>query len=289
MDARAEEDGYLQPLGPRHHAFFAETGPELLVTFARAEGIRARPDLLPERQALADAHGWSHLCLIAEGETWWRDPAVYAFFDRLVDDAFFDDFDRVLFLGAGAAGYAAAAYSVAAPGARVLALAPRATVDPARAGWDGRDRAARRLCFTDRYGFAPAMTEGCDRMWIVHDPLLPADAMHASLFAAPQVQPLRARHAGAEVAQMVDDMDLTPALARAAMAGTLTAQDWAGLWRARRAHVPWLRAVLQRTVDAGRRGLEIRALRHITATKHAPRLARRLATLLAEPAEPGGG
>ena len=106
------------------------------------------------------AGGWSHLCLIAEGDTWFRDPAVYAYFDRLVDDAFFEDFDHVLFYGAGMAGYAACAYSVAAPGAQVLALNPRATLDPAAGRWDDRDRAARRLDFTSRYGYAPDMLEG---------------------------------------------------------------------------------------------------------------------------------
>ena len=42
MEEIAEEDGYLDPLGAKHWAFFAETGPVLLVTFERAEQIRAR-------------------------------------------------------------------------------------------------------------------------------------------------------------------------------------------------------------------------------------------------------
>ena len=173
---------YLERVGARHWAFFAEDRPNLLVTFERAETIRARDDQLPAAYAMAKARGWSLLTLMAEGETWWRDRAVWGYFDRLVDDAFFDDFDQVLFHGAGAAGYAACAYAVTAPGARVLAVAPRATLDPEVAGWDRRHMAARRFDFTSRYGYAPDMTEGAAHVWLVHDPLNPLDAMHAALF-----------------------------------------------------------------------------------------------------------
>ena len=63
-------------------------------------------------------HRWSHMALISDSDTWFRDPAVYGWFDRLVDEGFFDEFDRVLFYGAGPCGYAAAAFSVSAPGAQ---------------------------------------------------------------------------------------------------------------------------------------------------------------------------
>lgn len=58
-----------------------------------------------------------------------------------------EDFDRVVFYGAGAAGYAAAAYSITAPQAELVLIAPRATLDPGLAGWDERHRIARRINF----------------------------------------------------------------------------------------------------------------------------------------------
>ncbi|MFN6978284.1 MAG: phosphoadenosine phosphosulfate reductase, partial [Gemmobacter sp.] len=171
LDAIAEDAGYLEALGPRHWAFFHDDSPTLLVTFETVDAIRGgSPGQMPLGWDIARANGWSHLCLIADGATWWRDRRVWGFFDRLVDDAFFEDFDRVCFYGAGAGGYAAAAYSVAAPGATVLALRPRATLDPGVAGWDPRDRTARRLDFTSRYGFAPDMTEGAGKVFVLADP-----------------------------------------------------------------------------------------------------------------------
>ncbi len=281
MDAIAEDDGYLEPLGQRHWAFFAETSPTLLVTFETVASIKARKDSLPQGYALAQANGWSHLCLISDGNTWYRDRAVYGYFDRLVDDAFFEDFDQVLFYGADMGGYAATAFSVTAPGAAVVAICPRATQDPARAGWDNRDRTARKLCFTDRYGYAPDMTEGTGRVWLIHDPLIAADAMHAALFVRPYVTTLTTRHAGPQVETTLVAMGLLGPILQAAAAGSLTTASFAKLWRARRTYGPYLRGIVQRTQDTGRTGLELHALRSITSRMNAPRLARRLASLSA--------
>ncbi|PTE12919.1 hypothetical protein [Pseudogemmobacter blasticus] len=261
MEAVAEEDGYVERLGVRHWAFFAEAGPQLLVTFERAEAVRARADRMPAGHALAKARGWSVLTILAEGETFWRDPAVWGYFDRQVDDAFFDDFDQVLFLGAGPGGYAAAAYLVAAPGARAVLVAPRATLDPAIAGWDRRHRAARRFDFTRRYGYAPDMTAGADHVWLVHDPLHAPDAAHAALFRRPWVTVLNARHTGEAVAARLTSSGVLAQTVEAAMAGKLTAPGFARLWRARRGLPAYLADLLAETTVRKRPGLEQRLRR----------------------------
>lgn len=279
MDAIAEDDGYLEPLGRKHWAFFAEDSPTLLVTFERAESIRAREDQLPAAYAMCKARGWSLLTLIAEGATWWRDRAVWGYFDRLVDDAFFDDFDRVLFMGTGPAGHAACAYAVTAPGASVLAIAPRATLDPDIAGWDRRDMAARRLDFRSRYGYAPDMTEGAGRVWLVYDPLHAPDAMHAALFRAPWVTPLKARHTGETIERALAGTRLIDKLAEDAMAGTLTPAGFARHWRSRRSYPPYLRGLLAQAAARKRPGLEAMICRSVTRRMRAPRFAARLAEL----------
>src|SRR5690606_3280154 len=77
--------GYAVPLGARHIAALKSDGPVLLVTFERLAEVRARtPEQLPFGQTVARVKSWSHLGLIARGDTWFRDPAVYRFFDRLV-------------------------------------------------------------------------------------------------------------------------------------------------------------------------------------------------------------
>jgi hypothetical protein len=279
MDMIAEDDGYLERLGARHWAFFAEDRPTLLVTFERAEKIRAREDQLPAAYAICKARGWSLLTLIAEGETWWRDRAVWGYFDRLVDDAFFDDFDTVLFHGAGAAGHAACAYAVAAPGCRVLAVAPRATQDPEVAGWDRRHKAARRLDFRSRYGYAPDMTEGAGHVWLIHDPLNAPDAMHAALFRAPWVTMLKARRTGEATERALNATQILDKVLEDAMEGTLTPARFARHWRARRSYAAYLKALLAAAAAQKRPRLEAGICRSVTRRMKAPRFAARLAEI----------
>lgn len=279
LEEMTAEEGYLEPLGPAHFAFFTDAGTTLLVSFETVDAARARPGQMPLGHAVAAERGWSHLCLLAEGETWYRDPAVYAYFDRLVDDAFFEDFDRVLFYGAEMGGYAACAFSVTAPGAQVLAISPRATLNPAQAGWDKRNRGARRLDFTSRYGYAPDMTEGAGQVVVIHDPGVPEEAMHAALYRAPWVTTLKAPLMGGRIDWALGHMGVLAEAMELAMAGRLGSFSFAGLWRRRRDFAPYLQAILDRAEDRGRRGLAIAICRSVTRRLRAPRFARRLEKL----------
>ena len=284
MLAIAEGDGDFLPLGDRHYAFFAEERPVLLVTFEDAAALREREGNLPEHFALAKARGWSLLTILAEGETWWRDPAVFGYFDRLADDGFLEDFDRVIFYGAGPAGYAAAAFSITAPGAELVLVAPRATLDPARAGWDERHRIARRINFRSRYGFAPDLTESAAHVWLIHDPLHHPDAMHAALFHRSWVTPLYARYTAEGTEDTLREMRVLDQILEAAMDGKFSPAVFAWLWRGRRSNGSYLRAILSAARLTGHRKREIKICRSVTARLNAPRFARRLAELTGETA-----
>lgn len=284
LEEMTDESGHFYRLGPHHYSFFADEGTTLLVSFDTVDAILARDDQMPLAQAHAAARGWSHVCVIADGATWFRDPAVYAYFDRLVDETFLEEFDTVLFYGAGMGGYAACAYAVSAPGAQVLAIHPRATLDPAQAGWDKRDLAARRLNFTDRYGYAPDMLEGAAQVTVIHDPTIAAEAGHAAQFRAPYITRLSARHLGDQAETGFVHMNSLPDLLDAAMAGKLTPALFAQIWRKRRDYAPYLRALLNKAEAAGRPGHEAMICRSVTRRLRAPRFAKRLARLTAETA-----
>lgn len=287
LDAMTAEEGYLEPVGPDHWAFFTDAGTTLIVTFETMASARARPGQMPFGHAIAAARGWSHLALIAREDSWFRDRAVWGYFDRLVDDAFFEDFDRVLFYGAGMGGYAACAYSVVSPGAQVLAISPQATLDPSVAGWDRRWPAARRRDFTSRYGYAPAMTEGAAHVTLIHDPAVAEDAIHAALFRAPWVTVLRAPMLGDRVEGGLISMGLMEALVGLALTGGLTPAAFAKFWRRRRDFGPYLRAMLEQAEARGRTRHAIMICRSVTRRLKAPRFARRLRRLTGEgPAEP---
>ena len=277
IDRIGEEAGYFQTVGNHHWALFVDDSPTLLVSFETIETARARPGQMPLAHGIAVKQGWSHLCLIAEDQTWFRDPAVYAYFDRLVDDAFFEDFDRVLFYGAGPAGYAACAYAVCAPGAQVLALNPVATLNPAQAGWDDRHKSARRLDFTSRFGFAPDMVDGAAHVTLIIDPRQRLDAMHAALFHAPYVTTIAARLAGADIEATLTRLGVLGDLITQAVAGSLTLTSFAGAWRRRRNDTTYLKNLLLAASPSAAR--EIMVCRNVVKRLKSARFRRRLTEL----------
>ncbi|MDG1103479.1 MAG: hypothetical protein P8N75_08935 [Ascidiaceihabitans sp.] len=113
---------------------------------------------------------------------------VYSYFDRLDDDGIFDDFDHVIFYGAGPCEYAAAAFSVAAPGATVVAIQPQATLDPQITEWDDRYVKMRRADFSSRYGYAPDMLDAAEQAYVIYDPCERLDAAHAAMFTRSNVK-----------------------------------------------------------------------------------------------------
>ncbi len=280
LEKLTEDSGYFHHLGAHHSALFIDEGSKLLVCFETLAEVMSTPDQLPRGHELAKARGWSMLCLIADGETWYRDPAVYAFFDRQVDDSFFEDFDHVLFYGAGMGGYAACAYSVASPGSQVFALNPRATLDPEQTRWDTRTRRASRLDFTSRYGYAPDMLEGCARATVVHDPQLPAEAMQAALFRAPYITRLSAPYLGDRLETHFGAMGLLEPMIDQAMAGKLTPTSFAKLWRQRREYLPYLKAVLDLAEERNRESHIRMICNSVVPRLRAPRFVKRLARLM---------
>ncbi|MEM6941378.1 MAG: phosphoadenosine phosphosulfate reductase [Pseudomonadota bacterium] len=260
VDEIVDEDGYIEPLGRRHNAIFLEKGDTLLVSFETLQGIQALSERgQPLGWDMVRDHGWSHLCLTSSGDTWFRDPAVYGFFDRLIDDGFFDEFDRVLFYGAGPCGYAAASFSVAAPGAHVLAIQPQATLDARLTEWDDRFADMRKFDFTQRYGYAPDMLDAAACAYVIYDPREQLDAMHAALFTRSNVQKHRMRFMGAALQTDMLEMETWAPALTAAAEGALTTERFAKLFRARRDHRPYLRNLLD-ALEHEKRAVLIKAI-----------------------------
>lgn len=277
---RAEAGGEFEQLGRNHFAALIDRGDTLLVTFETLQGIRAlSAEAHPLGWRLVKKDGWSHLLIASDGDTWFRARAIYGYFDRLIDDGFFDNFETVLFYGAGPCGYAAAAYSVAAPGARVMAVQPQATLDPRVTEWDDRFIEMRRTDFTDRYGYGPDMIDAADRAFVLYDPAETLDAMHAALFTRSNVSKLRLRFMGDAIQTDLLEMDIWDDLLGAVADNTLDDAAFAKALRARRDHPPYLRNLMGVLETQGRERLLMGLARNVTARMNAPRFARRLAQL----------
>lgn len=251
LAALGAERGYYTPLGKKHSALYvAKSSKVLLVAFESMAHIRvSSPGGVPFGFQFAESRGWSHLSLIARRETWFRSPHVWRFFDRQIDSGFFEEFDQVVFYGAGMGGYGAAAYSVAAPGSTVIAVAPQATLVPERARWDTRFCEHRTRDFTSRYGYAPDMIDAAKALYLLFDPGETEDAMHASLFHGDHVHRICYRRGGAgSIDADLRSMGVLDATFDAFATGSLSPLDIHTALRARRRHTPWLRASMGRVI-----------------------------------------
>lgn len=256
LDVLSEEHGSFEPLGADHVALLTDAGPRLLVTFETYPEIAATSENdEPRGFHFVKRLGWSHLAIIARGKSFFRAQEIYRYFDRLIDDGFFEDFDRVLFFGTHEAGYAACAYSVCAPGAQVLALRPFATLSPRVALWDDRFPEARRLDWTKRFGYAPNMLDAVNHAFIIYDPRVREDAMHGALFARDNVTLLWARGAGPALEGMLDGIGALNKLIVMAMDGVLNETNFAQLYRKRHENFPYMRALDRLVFGKGKVGL----------------------------------
>ena len=263
-----ETDGTWSELGNGHTVLRHGSGETLYVTFEFVEDIRSsRDNALPLGVVMAQAEDASCLTVLADKRTWFRDQALYAVFDDLVDEDMFEDYASVVFFGEGMCGYAAAAYSVAAPGAQVVVISPQASLDPRVAEWDNRFVGMRRVSFTDRYGYAPDMVDAAASVFVLYDPENELDAMHAALFTRPNVEKFRLRFLGSDLGSSLDDMHILIPTLEAAARGTLNMGTFGALYRARRNYAPYLRTILSQTQDDGRHGLSARIVRNVLPRK----------------------
>ncbi|WP_240652426.1 hypothetical protein [Alexandriicola marinus] len=279
IDEIGEDEGYYQRIGDRHAALFIDAGPKLLVSFENRATAMSNPFGRPRGFDMATRENWSLLTILADGDTWFRAPELYGYFDRLVDEAFLEDFDRVLFFGIHDAGYAAAAYSVTSPGASALLIRPVATLDPAITPWERRFTSKRRLDFTTRYGYAPDMVEALDKAHVVFDPTKAADAMHAALYRGPNVSFYPTRQARPRIEALFDGIGITGDLLKAAMDDRLDPSRFAELWRRRRTSASYVRNLLKRVDMDDRPGLAARICAFGLTTPDAEFYRDRLAAL----------
>lgn len=280
--------GEFRALGPRHIMTCIDQMPDddgaapttLLVTFETMQGIQLQSDIgQPLGWDMVRGQNWSHLGVISDGDTWFREPHVYALFDQLTDEGYFEAFDRVIFYGAGPCGYAAAAFSVAAPGARVLAVQPQATLDPRITEWDNRFTHLRRTSFTDRYGYAPDMLDAADQAFVIYDPAQDLDAMHAALFTRPNVTKLRLRYMGGALQGDLIAMGVLEDLLVGLADATLDLKQFARIARARRDHRSYLRNLIGHTDVAQRPYLAMLVCRNVVERLKMPRVRQRLRQL----------
>ncbi|MFT6423807.1 MAG: pimeloyl-ACP methyl ester carboxylesterase [Celeribacter sp.] len=265
-------EGFYEELGDKHTALHIKRGDTLIVTFENLDHVFEDGEgKMPWGFDFVTKRGWSMLGMMAHDWTWYRDEDVYAFFDRLKTDGFFDGFERVVFYGASMGGYAAAAFSAACPGATVVAISPQATLSREDACWETRYRKAWRHDFSSQYGYAPDMVQTAEKVFLFYDPFASLDAMHAALFRGDNVVKLRCRYFGHRIASMWIRLGILKPIVEQSIVGTLTEPAFYKMLRARRDDRRFQREMLQRLEKKGRPWLIVRYCEAVLARRGGPK------------------
>lgn len=264
--------GFFDRIGRDHMVLFIQEGDTLLVSFDEAPRVYAEAaDGLPLGFEAARRCDWSLLSLQSRKRTGFRDADLFAFFDALRTDGFFDSFKRVLFAGFGpVCGHAACAFSTVSPGAHVLASAPAADLGPAYGSFDARFRALR-VRDHSRFADAPAALAQAATAALLFDPMDPLSAAHAAQFRAGNITRLPVRFAGADLHRMLRDAGLIVPLLRRLVGGTLDLQALADLLRpARRESEGYLLRLAHVALDAEHPDRAFRIALHGLRVSEAP-------------------
>lgn len=174
------------------------------------------------------------LGVLAGGWTWYRNPWVSDQFDGLRESGFFNQFKRVVFYGASMGGYAACAFSAAAPGADVVAISPQSTLDRSLVPWETRYKTAWDRDFSGPYGDATTSSQTANRVFLLYDPYEPLDSQHVKRFTGTNVERLRAPLLGHRLGSSLKQMGILSPIILGALSGTLTSKDYYRLLQKRK-------------------------------------------------------
>ncbi len=265
------KEGFFETLGDEHSALFVKRGKTLVVTFDNLDDAYERGEhRMPWGFGYTESRGWSVLGMMAHDWTWYRDEAVFDFFDRLRDEKFFDQFDRVVFYGVSMGAYAACVFSSAAKGSTVVAISPQATLDREFAPWETRYRKAWRHNFKNRYGYAPDLVQSAEQVYIFNDPTSPLDSMHAALFRKGNLTKLKCRFMGEKIVPLWINMGILKPVVEGCIEGTLTTHEFYQLMRTRHATSRYQKEILTRLVNQNRHALLVRYCNGVLSRRRAP-------------------
>ncbi len=207
--------------------------------------------------------GWSHLGNMTKQNDWFRHKDMFVLYRELRDNAFFADFEDVVFYGASMGGYAACAFSVVHPGARVVAISPQTTLRKSIVPFETRFPEGRKLGqWSGPWVDAAQTVSTASSVKLIYDPWWGPDAAHAARFDGRAVNHYHAPFMAHRVPQYLKAMGLLSTVASRAIKGGLNPLKFQQLLRKRHGDPAYVHTILKRASRRGHTALVARILKN---------------------------
>lgn len=192
------------------------------------------------------SNGYSVLGLIAKRQDWYRNADTPDVISELAGQGFFADFDRVVFAGTDSGAYAALTYSRLVPGCDVLALAPITSLNKKIVPFENRFAYPLKSLdwTTPEYLDAADAAPAANHVYVLYDPFLDEEKLHATRIAGDNIEYIKCRHFGGRLTRHLESCGALEGLVGAVGAGQFSAKAFAGSLGGRRKQRNWCKKLL---------------------------------------------
>ncbi|OOY20383.1 hypothetical protein BMI86_07455 [Thioclava sp. DLFJ5-1] len=219
-------DGFYEKLGAHALIHVARDPATLVVTFDNlSDAGYPGYDIRPWAEKFIRDNGWSHLGVVAQGPTWFRDARLIARMEALRDQGFFEGYARVVMTGTSMGGFGALAFADLAPGCEVVAFSPQTTLARDLVPWERRFARGRDQDWSLPRSDAAEHSGAAAKVWVVCDPFLQEDMRQVGRLPRDNVTLLKAFGQGHKTALVLRRMELLKAVIARAVTGELS-EDW---------------------------------------------------------------
>lgn len=209
---------------------------ELVVTFEHMSFGDEPRDLTRDGWGARWLHGqgFSVLSVKPDDNDWYRDPNLCELFEQLSANNSFRPFRSVVFYGGSMGGFAALAFSAAAPGSIVIAVNPQSTLDPEKVPWEPRFREGRTRDWNLPFADGAESVRLATRAYVIYDPHHPLDRAHAVRLEGSAVRHLHLPFVGHGIPAMLSKMGVLQEVFHRAVDDRLSSETFSLLAKRRK-------------------------------------------------------
>ncbi|UOA20644.1 hypothetical protein DSM14862_03625 (plasmid) [Sulfitobacter indolifex] len=237
-----------------HHVISYTPGKRrLLVSFDNLASLKSKHPRKPWGQDIAQKNGWGSLGVMTKKNDWFRSTELTNYLSELRAQGLFESYPAVSMYGASMGGYAACLFAPLAPGCTVVAFAPQSSLSAEDAPFEKRYRFARRNYDWNSTEWRDAAQgiKAAGKAYLIYDPTIPEDLMHAQRLTGPQVSQLTWPGLTHKVPPTLRRLGILGPVAKETLTATMTHKRFHELMRVRMSTPVYVFRLMERASAKG--------------------------------------